>query len=145
MEIFSYIKNPILHLSGFGKQFREIICYYDLTFIRLFIALCEITFGLLLLVPGETTNSIDYKIISSFISEEVLGTIFLLQGLITTWIVVKNHRSYYGFFIESIVGTFIWLFTATTIFFSLYPPPNRPGIYIIALFSWIVLARYKVK
>lgn len=111
---------------------------------RIILAAAELFWAVMLLWPGVTFTSEIYKHMSSVMSEDFWGILFLFSAIIQINIVISNklHSLFSRYFAG--LNMCLWGYVVISMVISVYPPPAAIGGEIALMVSafWIWIRPY---
>jgi hypothetical protein len=112
----------------------------DLVASRVTLALSEFFWAIMLFWPGDTFDRPTYAHMSTVMSEEAWGLLFLISSI--TQITIVLTENFYSMFAKIFAGwnASIWGYTVLSMLLSVYPPPAAVGgeiaLALAALWVW---------
>ena len=103
--------------------FSRLIWDSDLVGSRFTLAMAELLWGTMLLLPGDSFNRDIYDAIKTLATEQTWAFIFIASCIIQMYIILSNDLHSIFARIFSMFNAFLWVLVVGSIFILRYPPP----------------------
>ena len=133
------------------SRLRYIMWHSDLEATRFSLAFGSLLWATFLFLPGDLFSSDrkTYELMAYIAPEQVWGSLFLLQGTVMVYSLLRGYRSRLSFIVDALLGCALWTVSTSACFISHYqsletyqPPAAMAYEVMAALASWWCLVRY---